>query len=112
MQHKNKGQLARPDLHRHQCELTVPLKFPANEVKELHKQLLQVQAELKAVGVEHEGKTAEEAYAERLAQIHLDDGVILEGDKVVSTLLARCLLWVEVVEEKYALVARLLTTCD
>jgi len=66
----------------------------------LHAQLLQAQEELHVAGVSHEGKSAEEAYAERLAQLHLEEGVIQDGAKVVSTVLQRCLLWVEIVEER------------
>ena len=67
----------------------------------MHAQLLQAQEELHVAGVSHEGKSAEEAYAERLAQLHLEEGVIQDGSKVVSTVLQRCLLWVEIVEERY-----------
>ncbi|KAG9837222.1 hypothetical protein KCU63_g12727, partial [Aureobasidium melanogenum] len=44
--------------------------------------------------------TAEEAYAERLQHVHIDENHIEEGDKVVSFLLSRCLLWLEIVQEK------------
>lgn len=49
----------------------------------------------------HEGKTAEEEYADRLKRLNLEEGVIHTGPEVVSTLLARCLLWAEIVEQKY-----------
>jgi len=75
-------------------------QFPAAEVKDLHNQVLQTQEELHIAGISHEGKSAEEAYAERLAQMHLEEGVIQDGPKVVSTVLQRCLLWVEIVEER------------
>ncbi|KAI5195780.1 hypothetical protein E4T39_08056 [Aureobasidium subglaciale] len=75
-------------------------KFPVNEVQELEEQLKQIQAELKDAGVSHEGRTAEEAYAERLQQVHIDENHIEEGDKVVSFLLARCLLWLEIIQKR------------
>lgn len=75
-------------------------KFPVKEVQELEDQLKQIQAELKDAGVSHEGRTAEEAYAERLQQVHIDENHIEEGSKVVSFLLGRCLLWVEIIQEK------------
>ena len=76
-------------------------KFPVKEVQELQEKLKQLQSELQEdAGVQHEGRTAEEAYAERLAQVHIDEAHIEEGHKVVSTLLGRCLLWVEIIQEK------------
>lgn len=74
------------------------------EVKELEDQLQRIREELHESGFTHEGQTAEEAYAERLEQLHLDEskGVVQEGNRVVSVLLARCLLWLEVIREKYA----------
>lgn len=78
------------------------LKYPRDEVKELSQQLDAIQSELHAEGVSHEGKTAEEVYAERLAAISLCEGVEQDGPTVVKSLLARCLLWVEVIETKYA----------
>ncbi|KAH0156464.1 hypothetical protein KCU82_g10293, partial [Aureobasidium melanogenum] len=75
-------------------------KFPVKEVEELGDQLKQIQAELKDAGVQHKGRTAEEAYAERLQHVHIDENHIEEGDKVVSFLLSRCLLWLEIVQEK------------
>lgn len=71
-------------------------------MKELEEQLHAISEQLHESGYTHEGKTAEEAYAERLSQFHIDEGVVRDGNQVVSTLLARCLLWVEVIQEKYA----------
>lgn len=48
--------------------------------------------------VAHEGKSAEEVYAERLAQLSLTDNEIQDGHQVVSALLARCILWAEVIQ--------------
>ena len=75
-------------------------KFPVQEVQELGDQLKQIQTELQDASGSHEGKTAEEAYAERLAQIHIDASHSEEGDKIVSALLARCQLWLEIIQEK------------
>lgn len=76
-------------------------KFPTNEVQELQEKLEQIQTELQDAGVSHEGISAEEAYAERLAQVHIDESHIEDGRTVVSTLLGRCLLWVEIIQEKF-----------
>lgn len=82
------------------AQLLTRSQYPANEVKELHDQLSQIQDELHESGVSHEGRTAEEEYADRLKRMTLEEGVVHEGPEVVATLLARCLLWVEIVEEK------------
>jgi len=66
----------------------------------LHDQLKKVQEELQEAGVSHEGMSAEEAYAERLAQINSEAGVVQEGTKMVSSLLGRCLIWVEIIVQK------------
>ncbi|KAF2220077.1 hypothetical protein BDZ85DRAFT_31609 [Elsinoe ampelina] len=75
-------------------------KYPAKEVKELNDQLLQISEQLHAGDGTHEGKSAEEAYAERLAQISLSETGPQDGESVVKTLLARCLIWREIIEKK------------
>ena len=49
----------------------------------------------------HDGKTVEEAYIEKMPQLQVEEGVIQDGQVVVKTLLTRCLLWVEIVEQQY-----------
>ncbi|KAJ9619646.1 hypothetical protein H2203_008427 [Taxawa tesnikishii (nom. ined.)] len=46
-------------------------KFPVNEVKDLQQQLFQIGDELHESSVEHAGKTAEQVYADKLAQLRL-----------------------------------------
>ncbi|KAF1820220.1 uncharacterized protein K489DRAFT_433658 [Dissoconium aciculare CBS 342.82] len=75
-------------------------KYPEEEVKEYHEQLLEMQRELNAELDLHPGKTAEETYAERISTITLAMQAGQDGRTVVNGLLARCLLWVEIVEEK------------
>jgi len=77
-------------------------QFPAKEVSDYEQQLLQIQSELHESRDVHEGKTAEQTYAERLATLSLSltEGEAADGPTVVRALLARCLLWVEVVQEK------------
>jgi hypothetical protein len=60
-----------------------------------------MQRELNAELDPHPGKTAEETYAERISTITLAMQAGQDGRTVVNGLLARCLLWVEIVEEKY-----------
>lgn len=69
-------------------------------MQELEEQLAEVQTELHASAATHEGKTAEQVYAERLEQLQLQDGAVQDGEKVVLGLLARCQLWLEIVQEK------------
>ena len=78
-------------------------QFPVKDVKELEAQLVQIQEELHEGRDPHEGKSAEEVYAERLSQLSLTEGGPQDGATVVKALLARCLLWCEIIQEKYAL---------
>lgn len=48
-----------------------------------------------------DGKSAEEIYAERLHNLSLSEGEIMDGRHVVLALLARCELWIEIIREKY-----------
>ncbi|KAK4998971.1 hypothetical protein LTR66_001892 [Elasticomyces elasticus] len=75
-------------------------KYPAAEVNAFQEQLLAIQAELHETNVRNEDRTAEEDYADRLSQLNIKESSNAEGPKVVSALLARCLLWVEIVQEK------------
>lgn len=81
------------------------LQFPAKEVKEFEAQLLEMQEQLQAPRDAHEGKTAEQVYAERLSSLTLTEagGEVPDGPTVVRALLARCLLWVEIIQDKYAM---------
>ena len=60
-----------------------------------------MQRELNADLDLHPGRTAEEVYAERIRTITLAMNPDQDGRTVLNGLLARCLLWVEIVEEKY-----------
>ena len=79
--------------------LTIIIKFPAKDVKHYEEQLLQIQADLHESRDIHVGKSAEEAYALRLASLSLTESTIADGPTVVRALLARCLLWVEIIQE-------------
>jgi hypothetical protein len=81
--------------------LTNATQFPVKDVKELEAQLLVIQQELHEDRDPHEGKSAEEAYSERLNKLSLTEGGVQDGEVVVKALLARCLLWCEVIQEKY-----------
>jgi hypothetical protein len=83
--------------------LTRYAQFPVKDVKELEAQLFAIQHELHEDRDPHEGKSAEEAYSERLNKLSLTEGGIQEGEVVVKALLARCLLWSEVIQEKCVL---------
>ncbi|KAK4958190.1 hypothetical protein LTR10_004616 [Elasticomyces elasticus] len=73
-------------------------KFPVKEVKEFEEQLLQIQDHLHESRDIHEGKSAEQVYAERLHSLSLHEST--DGPTVVRALLARCLLWVEIIQAK------------
>ncbi|PPJ55657.1 hypothetical protein CBER1_05864 [Cercospora berteroae] len=75
-------------------------RFPEKEVKDFERQLLEIQEQLHAERDPHEGKTAEEVYAERLQLIQDCPSCVKEPDMVVKGLLARCLLWVEIIQQK------------
>ncbi|SMQ55801.1 unnamed protein product [Zymoseptoria tritici ST99CH_1A5] len=75
-------------------------KFPSKEVKEYEDQLHEIQTELHADAPTHEGKSAEDVYAERLALIQLADNVEEDGTTVAKSLLARCLLWAEIIQTR------------
>jgi hypothetical protein len=81
-------------------------QFPVKDVKELEAQLLVIQQELHEDRDPHDGKSAEEAYSERLNKLSLTEGGVQDGEVVVKALLARCLLWCEVIQEKYVVLIR------
>jgi hypothetical protein len=60
-----------------------------------------MQKELHADVDTHPGRSAEEVYKERIQTITLAMNPNTDGQTVLRGLLARCLLWVEIVEEKY-----------
>lgn len=75
-------------------------QFPVKEVKDFENQLLQIQSELHENRDPHEGQSAEEKYAERLRMINICETCVQPPETVVKSLLARCLLWVEIIQEK------------
>lgn len=82
-------------------QIMLTCQFPVKEVKELEAQLLQIQEELHESQPSHEGKTAEEVYLEKIHAMNLADyEVPKEGPAVVSVLLARCLLWAEIIQRR------------
>ena len=75
-------------------------QFPVKEVNELEQQVQQVREALHEDGPAQSGKSAEEAYEKMLAQLSLTEGEVQDGKTVVSALLARCQLWIEIIKEK------------
>ncbi|KAI5360054.1 hypothetical protein Slin15195_G119170 [Septoria linicola] len=75
-------------------------RFPEKEVRDFEKQLLQIQEELHAEIDPHDGKSAQEVYAERLQLIQDCPSCVTDPETTVKSLLARCLLWVEIIREK------------
>ncbi|KAK3710043.1 hypothetical protein LTR37_010474 [Vermiconidia calcicola] len=74
--------------------------FPAKEVNEFEQQVWQIESEMQAERIQHDGISAEDAYADRLGILSLTEGEVQDGDKVVQALLVRCTLWIEIIREK------------
>ncbi|KAF2719511.1 hypothetical protein K431DRAFT_305110 [Polychaeton citri CBS 116435] len=78
-------------------------KFPAKDVADFKQQILKIQDEIHGDAskrLQESGLPAEQLYAEKLAQLSLTDGGVRDGPTVVKGLLARCILWVEIIQEK------------
>ncbi|KAK5167898.1 hypothetical protein LTR04_007006 [Oleoguttula sp. CCFEE 6159] len=75
-------------------------KYPASEVKAFEDQLKEIQAGLQDVVAPVGDRSAEDQYADKLREMKLDENHVPEGKKLVLDLLARCLLWVQIVQEK------------
>ncbi|KAI9652743.1 MAG: hypothetical protein M1821_007817 [Bathelium mastoideum] len=83
-------------------------KFPISDVKQFHSRLLEIAAQtqdtLTTPIPEKDERSAEDRYADKLRQLQAEHdaagNVAPEGRKVVSDLLARCLIWADVVEQK------------
>ncbi|KAF2864017.1 hypothetical protein K470DRAFT_279848 [Piedraia hortae CBS 480.64] len=76
-------------------------KFPADEVEGFVEQLRQIRKELDVGTDTHVGMSAEQAYADRLAYRRGSvPNSTTDGPAVVRSLLRRCLLWAEIVQEK------------
>lgn len=70
-------------------------------MKDLEAQLHEIQEQLHEEQPDHQGKTAEEVYLEKVHAMNLADyEVPKEGPAVVSVLLARCLLWAEIIQRR------------
>lgn len=61
---------------------------------------MEIQHQLHAERDPHEGKTAQEVYAERLRLIQECPTGVKDSETTVKSLLARCQLWVEIIQEK------------
>ncbi|KAK5171326.1 uncharacterized protein LTR77_004470 [Saxophila tyrrhenica] len=75
-------------------------RFPTKEVNEFEQQVIQIQEEMNADTIEYEGKSAEQAYADKLSKLSLTEGEIQDGRQIVLALLARCTLWIDIIREK------------
>jgi Protein of unknown function (DUF2408) len=73
-------------------------KFPRSEVANLHRQLKEIQEALHENTSFNNDKSLVERYAEKLASA--SNNLSATGQQLVSDLLTRCLLWVEIVQQK------------
>ena len=81
---------------------------------EFERQVLQIQADINAedaLDIAHQGENAEQAYSTRMASLSLTEGQTLDGRDVVKALLVRCILWIEIIREKYVLLNVHLRDC-
>lgn len=76
------------------------MQYPNSEVREYEKQLKQIEATLHLSVVKTDDRSPEEKYAEKLAQLCLSDDGTNVGLKLVRDLLGRCLLWIQIMDEK------------
>lgn len=78
-------------------------QFPAKDVAEFKQQVLKIQEDIHSdisESLAASGLPAEQVFAEKLAKLSLTDGEIRDGPTVVKSLLARCVLWIEIIQEK------------
>ena len=64
---------------------------------------MKIQEEMHTERVQHEGIGAEEAYADMLSKLSISEGDVQDGNTILTALLARCTLWIEIIREKCAL---------
>ncbi|KAL9084197.1 MAG: hypothetical protein Q9165_008183 [Trypethelium subeluteriae] len=81
-------------------------KFPVQEVKQFHARLLEIKEKTHDTFTlpEKDERSAEDRYAEKLRQMQAEHdaagNTAPEGRKVVSDVLQRCLIWVDLIQQK------------
>ncbi|KAF1987994.1 hypothetical protein K402DRAFT_352755 [Aulographum hederae CBS 113979] len=75
-------------------------KFPTAEVNDFQKQLRQIAADLGKPVPADGGMTVLEQYTDKLKHMSIEENTESSGQKLVSDLLIRCLLWVEIIQKK------------
>ncbi|KAF2085901.1 hypothetical protein K490DRAFT_45332 [Saccharata proteae CBS 121410] len=76
-------------------------KYPKAEVAEYHQQLKEIEARLHAERKIDAAISIEERYEQVYHHMQIrETDASLEGDELIKDLLIRCLLWVEIIEEK------------
>lgn len=75
-------------------------EFPARDVKNLKAQLLEIEAEGLAKGIISNTRPLWERYAVLPQEPSILVGTPQTGESLITNLLIRCLVWVEIVEEK------------
>lgn len=73
-------------------------QFPKEEVKDLHKELMDIQEKLHQKGIAEDERALVERYADML--LETADNATATPQKLVTGLLTRCLLWVELIEQR------------
>lgn len=77
------------------------MQFPTKEVRDFQQQLKEIEANFEGgSGLKPTDRSIEDQYAERLQLIRNDTDPSPEGRKIVETLLARCIIWAELVAQR------------
>jgi len=74
-------------------------------VQGFKKQLEEIQTDLHEDTERQEGKSLLDVYTEKIKNMSIEANTESSADKLVSDLLMRCLLWVDIIEEKQGQIA-------
>jgi hypothetical protein len=70
-------------------------------VEDFKRQLKEIEATLEGSGVPTDDRSAQEKYVEALEHLKIEDKGVPHERKLVKDLLGRCILWAQIIEEKY-----------
>jgi len=80
-------------------------KYPSAEVQEFKKQLEEIRKDLHEDAEQQDGQSLLDKYTEKIKGMSIEANTEASADKLVSDLLTRCLLWVDIIEEKQGKIA-------
>ncbi|KAK3078364.1 hypothetical protein LTS18_007700, partial [Coniosporium uncinatum] len=79
--------------------------YPSAEVQEFKKQLEEIRKDLHEDAEQQDGQSLLDKYTEKIKGMSIEANTEASADKLVSDLLTRCLLWVDIIEEKQGKIA-------